>query len=106
MILRGDLGQWKWKCPNIDGPFCKVERIEKRLKWGAKRPLQVRSIPSAMPTIPTKSRASVLLIVVGHNGVVRIERGFMRAEDEAPEPEAETIEDGENRHRRARQRRW
>lgn len=34
-------------------------------------------------------------IVVGHNGVVRIERGFMRAEDEAPEPEAETIEDGE-----------
>lgn len=34
-------------------------------------------------------------IVVGHSGDVRIERGFIRAEDEAPEPEAETAEDGE-----------
>ncbi len=34
-------------------------------------------------------------IVVGHSGDVRIERGFIRAEDEAPEPEAETVEDGE-----------
>ncbi|MDX3930188.1 MAG: ParB/RepB/Spo0J family partition protein [Shinella sp.] len=35
------------------------------------------------------------VIVVGHSGDVRIERGFIRAEDEAPEPEAETAEDGE-----------
>lgn len=34
-------------------------------------------------------------IVVAHNGETRIERGFIRAEDEAPEPEAETAEDGE-----------
>lgn len=34
-------------------------------------------------------------VVVGHSGDVRIERGFIRAEDEAPEPEAETAEDGE-----------
>lgn len=34
-------------------------------------------------------------IVVAHNGETRIERGFIRTEDEAPEPEAETAEDGE-----------
>ena len=34
-------------------------------------------------------------VVVGHSGDVRIERGFIRAEDEAPEPEAETAEDGD-----------
>ncbi len=34
-------------------------------------------------------------IVVAHNGETRIERGFIRAEDEAPEPEAEIAEDGE-----------
>ena len=33
-------------------------------------------------------------IVVAHNGETRIERGFIRAEDEAPEPEAETVIDG------------
>lgn len=34
-------------------------------------------------------------VVVGHSGDVRIERGFIRVEDEALEPEAETAEDGE-----------
>src|SRR5690606_30154804 len=34
-------------------------------------------------------------VVVGPSGDVRIERGFIRAEDEAPEPEAKTAEDGE-----------
>lgn len=34
-------------------------------------------------------------VVVGHSGSVRIERGFIRAEDEAPELEAETAEDGD-----------
>ncbi|WP_319798457.1 ParB/RepB/Spo0J family partition protein [Nitrobacter sp.] len=34
-------------------------------------------------------------IVVAHDGETRIERGFIRAEDEAPEPEPETAEDGE-----------
>ncbi len=33
-------------------------------------------------------------VVVAHNGETRIERGFIRAEDEAPEPEAETVIDG------------
>lgn len=34
-----------------------------------------------------------VFVVVAHDGEVRIERGFIRAEDEAPEPE--TAEDGE-----------
>src|SRR5690606_19867406 len=34
-------------------------------------------------------------VVVAHNGDVRIERGFIRAEDEAPEPEPEEAEGGE-----------
>jgi ParB family chromosome partitioning protein len=34
-------------------------------------------------------------IVVAHDGDVRIERGFIRAEDEAPEPEPEEAESGE-----------
>ncbi|SFZ81749.1 chromosome partitioning protein, ParB family [Devosia enhydra] len=40
------------------------------------------------------ARAGVF-VVVAHDGDVRIERGFIRAEDEATEPEAETAENGE-----------
>ena len=36
-----------------------------------------------------------VFVVVAHDGETRIERGFIRAEDEAPEPEAETAEDDE-----------
>lgn len=36
-----------------------------------------------------------MFVVVGHDGDVRIERGFIRAEDEAPEPEPEETEGGE-----------
>ena len=36
-----------------------------------------------------------VFVVVGHAGDVRIERGFIRAEDEAPEPEPEEAEGGE-----------
>lgn len=36
-----------------------------------------------------------VFVVVAHDGDVRIERGFIRAEDEAPEPEPELAEDGE-----------
>ncbi len=36
-----------------------------------------------------------VFVVVAHDGDVRIERGFIRAEDEAPEPEAEEAEGGE-----------
>lgn len=36
-----------------------------------------------------------LFVVVAHNGDVRIERGFIRAEDEAPEPEPEEVEGSE-----------
>jgi ParB family chromosome partitioning protein len=36
-----------------------------------------------------------VFVVVAHNGDVRIERGFIRAEDEAPEPEPEEAEGGE-----------
>jgi ParB family chromosome partitioning protein len=34
-------------------------------------------------------------VVLSHDGEVRIERGFIRPEDEAPEPEAEEVEDDE-----------
>jgi ParB family chromosome partitioning protein len=47
--------------------------------------------------IPTTSRGGGVFVVVAHDGDVRIERGFIRAEDEAPEPEpqeAETVIDG------------
>lgn len=36
-----------------------------------------------------------VFVVVAHNGDVRIERGFIRAEDEAPEPEPKEAEGGE-----------
>ncbi len=36
-----------------------------------------------------------VFVVVAHDGDVRIERGFIRVEDEAPEPEPELAEDGE-----------
>jgi len=36
-----------------------------------------------------------VFVVVAHDGDVRIERGFIRAEDEAPEPEPEESEGGE-----------
>lgn len=36
-----------------------------------------------------------VFVVVAHDGEIRIERGFIRAEDEAPEPEPEAAEDGE-----------
>ncbi len=36
-----------------------------------------------------------VFVVVAHDGDVRIERGFIRAEDEAPEPEPEEAEGGE-----------
>jgi ParB family chromosome partitioning protein len=36
-----------------------------------------------------------VFVVVAYDGEARIERGFIRAEDEAPEPEPETAEDGE-----------
>lgn len=36
-----------------------------------------------------------VFVVVAHDGGVRIERGFIRAEDEAPEPEPEEAEGGE-----------
>jgi ParB family chromosome partitioning protein len=34
-------------------------------------------------------------VVLSHDGEARIERGFIRAEDEAPEPEPEEVADGE-----------
>lgn len=42
----------------------------------------------------TVARGGVF-VVLSHDGEARIERGFIRAEDEAPEPEAEEVEDGE-----------
>jgi ParB family chromosome partitioning protein len=36
-----------------------------------------------------------VFVVLGHDGQARIERGLIRAEDEAPEPSAETEADGE-----------
>ena len=36
-----------------------------------------------------------VFVVVAHDGDVRIERGYIRAEDEAPEPEPEEVEGGE-----------
>jgi len=36
-----------------------------------------------------------LLVVLNHDGTARIERGFIRPEDEAPEPETEEVTDGE-----------
>jgi ParB family chromosome partitioning protein len=36
-----------------------------------------------------------VVVVLGHDGTARIERGFIRAEDEKPEPEAEAETDGE-----------
>jgi ParB family chromosome partitioning protein len=36
-----------------------------------------------------------LFVVLNHDGTARIERGFIRPEDEAPEPETEEVADGE-----------
>jgi ParB family chromosome partitioning protein len=36
-----------------------------------------------------------VFVVLNHDGTARIERGFVRAEDERPEPEAEAVPEGE-----------
>ena len=57
--------------------------------------------PSGRPTIPMTSRACGAFVILNHDGMVRIERGFIRAEDEKPEPE--TAAGGRRRGRRYRQ---
>jgi len=39
-----------------------------------------------------------VFVVLNHDGAARIERGFVRPEDEAPEPEADTEDGGEHRN--------
>lgn len=44
---------------------------------------------------PDNIARSGVFVVLNHDGTARIERGFVRPEDEAPEPEAEVESDGE-----------
>jgi hypothetical protein len=68
-----------------------------RTRWtNGSRSLKPRSsgsTPSAMPTILTRSRAAACSSCCPMTAEARIERGFIRAEDE--KPEAEEASDGE-----------
>ena len=47
--------------------------------------------PSVRPTTPPTSRRCGAFVILNHDGTVRIERGFVRAEDEKPEPETHDV---------------
>ncbi|HEF5875774.1 TPA: ParB/RepB/Spo0J family partition protein [Burkholderia cenocepacia] len=73
--------------PEVDARFAELEAEIERID--AKR----------YAYDPTEIARGGVFVVVAHNGEARIERGFIRAEDEAPEPEekaegGETVIDG------------
>ena len=64
----------------VDARFGELEAEIERLGGEALR-----------PTIPTTSARCGAFVILNHDGTVRIERGFVRAEDEQPEPKTDDL---------------
>ncbi|SDG72119.1 ParB/RepB/Spo0J family partition protein [Pelagibacterium luteolum] len=79
----------EWKDADTDLP----DEVDARL---AELEAEIKRIDAKRHAFdPDDIASGGVFVVVAHDGGVRIERGFIRAEDEAPEPELEETEGGE-----------
>ncbi|MBL8772207.1 MAG: ParB/RepB/Spo0J family partition protein [Phenylobacterium sp.] len=68
--------------PDVEAQFAKLEE-------------ELAALGDTYAYDPDDVSRGGVLVVLGHDGAARIERGLIRPEDEAPEPEADDEDDGE-----------